>query len=348
MLISFLFCAYGLFAVIVWAYFNECLPIEVLSSLDHYALRSLKNWRRPFAEADLQFEPTPKQKRRAQVIIGFVTVLGDQQLVTGVAILIAGLASRCHITFYEFNIVTYLAYFAVFTHTLSLSVLQTHLFARKLARDCRVGFAIGFLVLFAFSFVINTVTSHFDGVINGSTLNEGNVLQCLFEASRFGKSFQFDKFDSIVVLGAALYNHIFAIVQLYLEPGTRLFEALLSYLYVRYLCLRGFSSEDASVMVKTANIKYLAWLQPPLSTTGKTAISVWYFFDKYYDSYLAFLPDVSLGMSYGTASVIIAIWQGELKPANGLHILGFGQIVAIVLLVLTLLAAVEVVNGKRT
>lgn len=51
-------------------------------------------------------------------------------------------------------------------------------------------------------------------------------------------------------------------------------------------------------------------------------------------------------MTYGTGSVILAVWYGGLKPANGLHVLGFGQIVAIVLLALTILAAVEVINGE--
>jgi hypothetical protein len=54
-----------------------------------------------------------------------------------------------------------------------------------------------------------------------------------------------------------------------------------------------------------------------------------------------------MGMTYGTGSVVIAVWYGALKPANGLHILGFGQIVAIVLLALTLLAAMEGINGKQ-
>ena len=334
-------------AVIIWGYYNECLPLDILSRTDHYALRALKKLRRPFVEADLHFEPTPKQEERTQIIVGFATVLSDQQLITGVAILIAGLASRCRITFYEFNIVTYLAYFATVTHALSLGVLQSHLFKRKLVRDCRVVFTVGFLAIFAFSFVINTVSTNFDEVILKTTLNVGNVLQCLFEASRFGKSIQFDLVDSILILGLILANHTLAIANLFFEPGTSALGVLISSCYAGCLRLKGFSKVDASAMVITADAKYYAWLRPPVATTARTKISIWCFFDRYYDSYISMVPEILVGMTYGTGSVVLAVWYGGLKPANSLHILGFGQVVAIVLLALTFLAAIEVINGKH-
>jgi len=345
-LISFLFCAYGLSAVIIWGYYNECLPLDILSRTDHYALRALKKLRRPFVEADLHFKPTPKHKERTQIIVGFVTVLSDQQLITGVAILIAGLASRCRITFYEFKIVTFLAYFATFTHALSLGVLQSHLFKRKLVRDCRVVFTIGFLVIFAFSFIINTVSSKFDEANHKTTLNVGNVLQCLFEASQFGKSIQFDLVDSTAVLGVVLIKHALAIANLYFEPKKSALGVWILSCYSDCLQLKGLSKEDARAIVNNGNVKYYAKLDPPVATAEQTKMSIWFFFDRYYESYLSTLPEIVLGMTYGTGSVVLAVWYGGLKPANSLHILGFGQVVAIVLLALTLLAAVEVIDGK--
>lgn len=347
MLISFLFCAYGLSVVIVWGYYNECLPLDVLSRTDHYALQALKKLRRPFTEADLHFKLTSKHKERTQIIVGFVTVLSDQQLITGVAILIAGLASRCRITLYEFNIVTFLAYFATFTHALSLGVLKRHLFERKLVRDCRVAFTVGFLVIFAFSFIINTVSSSFDEVIAKTKLNFGNVLQCIFEAKRFGKSIQFDLVDSTVIIGLVLVNHTLAIANLFFDPETDALGTLTRSCYTKCLHLKGFSKEDTSAIVNKADAKYYAWLFPPVATAEGTNISIWFFFDRYYDSYLSNFPGIVMGMTYGTGSVVLAVWYGGLKPANSLHILGFGQIVAIVLLTLTLLAAVEVINGKH-
>ena len=299
-----------------------------MSRTDHYALQSLKKRRQPFVEADLQFEPTPKQKERTQIIVGFITVLSDQQLVTGVAILIAGLASRCRISLYEFNIITYLAYFAEYSHWLSLGVLQSHLFARKLVRNCRVIFTIGFLAIFIFSYIINTVSSQWE-----TTLNKGNELQCLFEASRFGEIIQFDMFESTFVVGMILFNHTVAIVSLFFDPEISPIAVVIDSFYACCLRLKGFSREDASMMVIEAERKYNAWLQPPLATTKQTKISVWFFLERYYNSYLSVFPNMILGMSYGTGKIALAVWYGGLKPANGLQILGFGQIVAIVLLV---------------
>jgi hypothetical protein len=218
-------------------------------------LQSLKKRPHPFVEADLQFEPTPKQKERTQVIVGFITVLSDQQLVTGVAILIAGCASRCRISLYEFNIITYLAYFAEYSHWLSLGVLQSHFFSRKLVRNCRVVFTIGFLAIFILSYIVNTVSGQWE-----TTLNKGNELQCLFEASRFGEIIQFDMFESTFVVGMILFNHTVAIVSLFFDPEISPTVVAINSFYARSLRLKGFPREDASMMVIEAERKYNAWL----------------------------------------------------------------------------------------
>jgi hypothetical protein len=152
-------------------------------------------------------------------------------------------------------------------------VLQSHLFARKLVRNCRVIFTIGFLAIFIFSYIINTVSSQWE-----TTLNKGNELQYLFEASRFGEIIQFDMFESTFVVGMILFNHTMAIVSLFLDPEISPIAVMIDSFYARCLRLKGFSREDASMMVIEAESKYNAWLQPPLATTKQTKISAWFFF----------------------------------------------------------------------
>ncbi|KAF2032934.1 hypothetical protein EK21DRAFT_41030, partial [Setomelanomma holmii] len=91
---------------------------------DHHVLRLLKKWRQPFDDADFHFEPSREHLRRSQSVFGYVKMLGGQQLITGFAILIVGLASRCQITSNEFNVVTSLAYFAMYVHILSWHVVR--------------------------------------------------------------------------------------------------------------------------------------------------------------------------------------------------------------------------------
>ena len=318
-----------------------------MTPTDHYVLQLFKKRRRPFIETDLLVKPSTKQKRRTQIITGFATVLGDQQLVTGIAILIAGLASRCHISMYEFNIVTYLAYFAVGTHALSLRVLRGYLANHKLVRNCRVALTIVFLVIFSFSFVVNTSSNYFGDVVDEETLNVGNALQCIFEASHIGKEVKFNVADSVLVLGATLFQHAQAIVYLYSSSENGPFSSARAALFVRYLRIKGTSEDEARAIVTAAEERYYARPKHRRQKNGKPRILPLFAFLDYYDAFLNVIPRMFMVMGYGTSSIIIAVWFGGLKPANGLQILGFGQIVAIGLLSLTFLTAVEILDGKQ-
>jgi hypothetical protein len=50
---------------------------------------------------------------------------------------------------------------------------------------------------------------------------------------------------------------------------------------------------------------------------------------------------------YGTSNTIQAVWYSDVQVTDELKILGFGQVVAVGLLVLPLLAFVDIVHGKR-
>jgi hypothetical protein len=234
--------------VLIWAYLTGCLPPDILAPIDHYAVQALHqfNKTRSYASGkiNLDFRPTPKQTRRPEVVVGFVKVLSDQQLITSIAILTAGLASRCQISIYEFNIVTCLAYFAEHTHFLSLGVLQTYLYHHKLVRNCRVTFTIGFLILFGFSFIINSA---------GTTeYHVGFKLQCVFDALKHGEYVHFNSMDA-VYLAFLLYNHTIGLVNLYHVPGTESIGGLMHTFCVTYLRkIKGISTVDAQFILTRA------------------------------------------------------------------------------------------------
>lgn len=64
--------------------------------------------------------------------------LSDQQLLVGIAMLVAGFASHCSITVYHFSIVFDLAWFSSNTHLASFGVLQVYLAERPSLRTWRV------------------------------------------------------------------------------------------------------------------------------------------------------------------------------------------------------------------
>ena len=77
--------------------------------------------------------------------------LSDQQLLTGLAILTAGLLRHCSLSVYHFEMVYELAWFSSSTHMTSLSALRNYLFARPRLRNWRVCLmAVMFCLLVAY------------------------------------------------------------------------------------------------------------------------------------------------------------------------------------------------------
>ncbi|KAL8836742.1 MAG: hypothetical protein Q9170_002806 [Blastenia crenularia] len=67
-----------------------------------------------------------------------IMTLSDQQLLAGIAILIAGFLSHCSISVYHFSILSDLAWFSSNTHLTSLGVLQIYLAERPSLRTWRL------------------------------------------------------------------------------------------------------------------------------------------------------------------------------------------------------------------
>ena len=73
--------------------------------------------------------------------------LSDQQLLTGIAILISGLVKHCSISVYHFSIVSDLAWFSSYVHLTSLVVLEDYLRNRPQLRNWRVCLMLVMMVL---------------------------------------------------------------------------------------------------------------------------------------------------------------------------------------------------------
>ena len=84
--------------------------------------------------------------RRQDSLERFLLTLSDQQLVTGLAVLIVGYLKTCSMSIYYFNIVGSLAWFSSATHLATLGVLRKYLVAHSAVRDLRV-FAMGLVLI---------------------------------------------------------------------------------------------------------------------------------------------------------------------------------------------------------
>jgi hypothetical protein len=347
-LVSFFISAVSISLSIIWYYSRESLPSELLTSTDHYVLRLLKTRRLRFDDTDVNYEVSKDQKRRSRTVTGYLKVLGAQQLITGFAIIIAGLASRCEITFYEFNIVTCLAYLAAFTHLCSLHVTREYMYHHTTARTWHVVFTVAFFILLCFVYVLNTSFYDLDSTISRDYLNPGNALQCFFEANRLGKTINIDVYDSISIGGTIIISHIRVIGDLYVHPSSDFTTEIVYQIMAKFLRDSSLPKEDREEIVYDSEIKYWAWLRPPTDGIPHPAISIWYYIETFDDSELSFIPTMLGFFGYGITKIVFSVWYGGLKPSEELRILGFGQVVALGLLALTFISITEIHDGMYT
>jgi hypothetical protein len=114
---------------------------------------------------------TLSRERRQAAIVRLALAFSDQQLVTGLAIMVAALTNRCHLTLYELRIVECLAWFSATTHLATLPILCEYMLAHPIVRNWRVISASVFLFLLGFIQMVNAVASRF---------NHGTIVQCVF------------------------------------------------------------------------------------------------------------------------------------------------------------------------
>jgi hypothetical protein len=107
------------FATILIAYFGGYLPGIEPNDVDLMLLHKARN--------ELKDDPR-KIKQRKDAVEKFILTLSDQQLVTGLAILIAGFV-KCDISVYSFENISALAWFSCTTHLATLTILKGYLYS---------------------------------------------------------------------------------------------------------------------------------------------------------------------------------------------------------------------------
>ena len=142
-LASFAATALFTFGAIILGYFTKSLPEDYLTDLDHDVVErvasswvgatSAKAWkafirisRRCLFLRPLNEEDDLDEDQRREALKKFILTLSDQQLVTGIAILMACFANWCRTSVYELNIVVSLAWFSSATHLATLDVLRDY------------------------------------------------------------------------------------------------------------------------------------------------------------------------------------------------------------------------------
>ncbi|KAH8622438.1 hypothetical protein IG631_22713 [Alternaria alternata] len=320
--------------------------IAGIGETDQHALKLLK---KPFkrdkrhvgAETPIPIQMSRRQGR-SDVLVSFIKMLSDQQLITGLSILIAALSSQCVISQREWHIVTSLAYFSATTHSLSLDVLRNYLVEHIWVRYCRITFTLIFLVFFTFAFLVDHLPAWQDQIVHCLLLDwrsQPGLLQISILM-----------INVVPVLIILWGKHLSAMARLIAPEAihhrhvtTTMVDRMSMYFWS---WTNNISISESANIVADARRLYGIAIRP---SNTQTRISVWYFLEQYHEAYLSELPVWAFQFAYGTTNTIQAVWGVDAwgtDVEDETTTLGFGQVVAIGLLVLPLITLTELVNGE--
>jgi hypothetical protein len=155
-LAAFLVSALFTIIAIIWGYLSDSLPDWYLNETDKHIVSSFQLWlaskrvnrRVKWLWTKLKQwtllifgkRPGPKYKmlrdERQEAVTRFILSLSDQQLVIGLAVLVAGVANQCTLIVYEFQAIFALAWFSSTTHLATLDCLRDYFLNHHVVRNC--------------------------------------------------------------------------------------------------------------------------------------------------------------------------------------------------------------------
>lgn len=160
-------------AAVAFGYLTDSLPAWYLNETDEAVIASFQRglpsgqnvtplvWICNKVKTILCFgrQSPPHRKlsraQRQEVVTRFVLTLSDQQLATGLAILIAAAANQCTLSVWEFQLAFSLAWFSSTTHLATLDCLREYFLEHGAVHNWRVFGMICLLLLLMYSLIMN-------------------------------------------------------------------------------------------------------------------------------------------------------------------------------------------------
>ena len=308
---------------------------------------------------DQNLDPDTKRKldraRRSKGLERFILALSDQQLVTGLAVLIAGYTDRCSRSFYHFQIIAVLGWFSSTTHLSTLAVLRAYLIDHPRVRNWRV---TAMLAIFGLLVVSQTVTF--------SPQPSSLPIKCVFE------SFAPDGLNFINIINLTLVliflsvSYTNRIHRLYtFDPDWSVQDWIVEEL-ARPLIRKNDVRNLERIVVTSPTIskaeqgatyrrlqqrrrwwKYCNDWRTNRSGLLRHVVEIWYLNQEMQGSFLSEILTLLFGVSYGISQMVT---NRNLVPVAGLYgdqnAISFGQLVPLFLIALPLLAAGEIYYGE--
>lgn len=164
---SFIVTAVLTVLTVMFAYVTKSLPESRYNVVDDQFLRGLywlfriKGYR-PASRPPSSKVEVENRQARVDGVQRFMLVLSDQQLVTGIAVLVAAYARICAISHFSFDVALNLSWLSCTAHLATLTVLRGYFDKHKAVRNWRVGAMVVLFALLvpALAMSFNTTTPH--------------------------------------------------------------------------------------------------------------------------------------------------------------------------------------------
>lgn len=293
--------------------------------------------------------------RRSKGLERFILALSDQQLVTGLAVLIASFFSPCSRSLYHFNITASLGWFSSTCHLSTLSVLRIYLIDHPRVRDWRV---LAMLIVMGLT-IVSQVITYADQDI-------GFPVQCvLHDLFPFGYDLN-SILGIVLIVGFLAYSYTNRIARLYLLDPDWSIVGWFTASVAKLLGKRKQMSQLQDIIIamsaksqaeKTSFYRRVEqrrqfarfcgfWVANP-GIVRRRFIWLMYCFRQLSGSFLGEILTLLFGVSYGITSVLFSRFNvPEVGLSGDQNSMGFGQLVPLLLIVLPILTAGEVYFGK--
>lgn len=278
----------------------------------------------------------------------------DQQLVAGIAVLIAGFTNPCSMDMYHFQIVSALAWFSSVTHLATLQLLHNYLIQHTIVRNLRVIAILMSLVLLIVAQTLGyaPVDMSSPAVCGWSQIAdigpEASVL--VFEMVLF---WTFSYGAAVLKLYSLTSDVIAHRINRYFRGQRRKLQFTPKKL-VEVRNTDTLPSTNAEIAAKSQKkkpirpwtkiskrLRSISWFERFIGRAGEL-IPVQ---QEMESSFLNDILGLYLFNSLGIIGVALARWQASVPVNGNENDMGFGQIVPLLLLALPLLAVIEVYDG---
>lgn len=334
MIVAFVVTSLTAFICAIIGYFSLSIPAYLLNDVDVLIIDIGRTSLRKAAKR-LKTVRDVSNIARSEALQTFMISLSDQQIVTSIALLIAGYARPSSTTVYSMDVITALVLLSSSVYLETLPLVRRYLRPHFISKNIRVFFMIATFILLALALILQASASWSQNVYFSCGVST-------FTWSDAGITGPFVQIGIIIFIGL---SYVEAIVGLYYpnDEVDGLVDFLLEHLYRRRQIAKGPTWKDcmryrAEEMMKTRNHRRFV---------GPYALRLLesFAFHEFFESFACRMCWLLLIHLYGVLKVFDT--RSESSGSIGdKDVMGSGQIIPLVLLILPVLAALEARDGE--